>query len=244
MSRKILLPALLSATALAAPAFAGNVIPVEVEPAPVVVTPAPVLSFAGGYAGGSLGYGFLDGSTDGGFDLGVGDDDDDDDDDDDVFDALDLDDGDVNYGLHAGYNFQNGSIVWGPELAIFGGEAEIGGESDDGDSSVSTDLDFGARLALRGGYAIGQNLIYGLVGASYLDLSADGSSSDDRADDILDGDGDVGYAIGFGYERLITDNFVVGAQYTLHAVEDIDLGNDNEIDVDYRTLELRGSFKF
>ena len=233
MTRALTFPTLLASVAFAAPALAGNVVPIEIEPAPVIAVPAPVLSFAGGYAGGSLGYGHADADLDGDIDG----DDDDDDDDDDLLDAFDLEDGDVAYGLHAGYNFQNGNIVWGPELAIFGGGGELGGEGNV--ASIEAELDYGARLALRGGYALGPNLIYGLLGAAYLEVESESALGTDSADD-------VGFAAGLGYERLITDNFILGAQYILHSVDDLEFsaGDGSSAELDYRVIELRASFKF
>jgi outer membrane immunogenic protein len=217
---------------MTAPAVAGNIEPVE---SPVVAAPAPVaapvLSFAGPYVGGSLGYGDLSGD---GLSGDLDGDDDDDDDDDALGDALDLDDDGFAYGLHAGYNFQRGNIVFGPELSLFSGDLELG--SDD----LEIELDYGARLALRGGIASGPNLFYGTLGAAYLELDTDSAAGSDDGNDW-------GYSAGFGVERLIGTNFVIGAQYTLHVFDGIEFdgnGAGSDGDFDYRTLELRASYKF
>ena len=91
----------------------------------------------------------------------------------------------------------------------FGDSGDLDGDGVD-NSEFQAELDFGARIALRGGYALGRNLIYGTLGAAYLDLSIDGEGG---IDDVLDGGGEWGYAAGFGYERLVGDNFSIGAQY-------------------------------
>ncbi|WP_308915064.1 outer membrane protein [Jannaschia sp. LMIT008] len=205
-----------------------------VAPEPVIVTPAvPAPSFAGAYLGGSFGFAGVDGDNIDGDVDGDGDDDDDDDTNSALFD---LSDEAVGYGVHAGYNFQTGNVVWGPELAIFGGDVEVGTST--GLSSV--DLDRGVRVALRGGIVRGANHFYGLLGAVRMDFDSTsplGTSS---------GDG-TGFAAGFGIERLVTPSVVVGVQYTLHSVDDVtfdDFGDGSEVDVDYRVLELRASYKF
>lgn len=226
------------AALVAAPALAGGFETPIAEP---IIAPAAPLafgpSFAGAYAGGSLGVGSLD--VDDQFNvIGEGDDDD-------LFD-FDETDTDFAYGLHAGYNFQNGNVVYGAELAVFGSESEVGGDLFDADDeaedegSVGVDLNYGARLVARGGYAFGPNLVYGVAGLAYAEV-------DSRVGAIEDDDSDTGYAVGFGYERLIGERIVVGAQYTLHAFDDFgdDDGDDGaETDLDYRTLEARVSFKF
>lgn len=220
---------------LATPVIAGGLDEPIVAPAPApVLAPAPpILSFAGGYVGGSLGAGSLD----------VGD----------RFDVFEEDadiddtDTDFHYGAHAGYNFQRGNVVFGPEVAIFGTSSEISGSVFDEDEAaeediedegdVGVDLNYGLRVAARGGYAFGQNLVYGVAGAAYAEV--DSRLAQFGEDD----DSDWGYAVGFGYERLIGQNLIVGAQYTLHAFDEFGDG-ENADDIDYRTIEARVSFKF
>lgn len=228
MTIRLAATASLIAAIAAAPALAGGFD--DFAPDAVVAPAAPLAfgpSFEGAYAGGSLGIGSV--AVDDSFD---------------VFDDADFDDTDTDfaYGLHVGYNFQRGNVVFGPELAVFGTESEIG--DDDGDEldegSVGVDLNYGARLVARGGYAAGPNLFYGVAGVAYAEV-------DSRIGVIEDDESDVGYAVGFGYERLVRDNLTVGVQYTLHAFDDFgDDDDDNgvETDLDYRTLEARVSFKF
>ena len=232
----------------ATPVLAGGLAFPE---AVVEAVKAPAGDFSGAYVGGSLGYGDLEsdgaseaifGAAEGLLDLDT----DDDGDDDFVFD----DEG-LHYGAHVGYNVQRGNIVFGPELAVFGSKVEIGGESNFGDGfgedAVSAEIDRGARLALRGGFAAGRTLVYGTLGAAYADISA--SSSGPFFGDGVNGDfSDWGYAAGVGVETLVTDNLSVGVQYTLHKFDDFDfddvLIDGTEIDFEYRTLELRLSLGF
>lgn len=242
--------AALAGALLAGPALSAGLDQAVLEPPPVATaapaTPATMPSFAGGYVGGSLGYGHLDASDAADLlkapfldFLGDGADDF-------VDDTFDLEDGGLGYGLHAGYNVQRGSVVFGPELAVFGGDVEIGGvsEFDDGltEETLDADVNHGARLALRGGIARNRTLFYGTLGAAYLNVSVEtdgvtlGASSQDQ-------DG-FGYAAGFGVERLLNERVSVGAQYSLHRFGDFDLGDDLEADLEHRTLDLRLSLKF
>lgn len=91
-------PLMLAAAAVvvSAPAFAGGLTP----PAPTPVVPVPVAppiavsaDWTGLYAGGSLGYGDVTGSTTIGEDVNG-----------------------LTYGLHAGYMYDLGSVVLGAEL--------------------------------------------------------------------------------------------------------------------------------
>ena len=239
-------PLLLITVAYATQASAGSPAPFPIERAPGVILTTPSPSFAGGYIGGSLGGGNLDFGNvgdviDEALDGDIDGDGDDDGDDNMLLDAvvnlLDIDDTALAYGLHAGYHIQRGNAVFGPEISVFGGEAAFSADVPTfGD--VSVEVERGVRLGLRGGIVRGANLFYGLVGMSYLDFSASGLGP-------VDPDGDIGYALGFGYERLVTSSAALGVQYTLHQVDDFDFGvGDSGLDIEYRSLDLRISFQF
>jgi len=103
MKRAILTSA--AALVLGAPAaFAGNVEPVVVEPAPVVaVTPTYTGGdWTGGYAGVQFGHLDVDGTG-----------------------AADGDE--VIYGLHAGYDYDFGQFVLGGEVDFDTGDLDLGG---------------------------------------------------------------------------------------------------------------------
>lgn len=139
---------------IAAPALAGGIAPVVVDPAPVVVVPpaAPAVADWSGVYGG-LTYGKLDGEFS-----------------DDEF-TNDIDGG-TNPGLFLGYNAQNGALVYGGEIGYhFINDAVQDGVEEDGLGNL---LDLHGRL----GYAVGKALIYGRVGYSmasydFVDRSAD-----------------------------------------------------------------------
>jgi outer membrane immunogenic protein len=70
------------------------------------------------------------------------------------------------FGLHTGYNFQNGATVWGIEAdAMFGG---ISGQTADGggDDVARAQLNFLGSLRGRGGIAAGNTLFYATAGAA------------------------------------------------------------------------------
>ena len=231
------------AGALAAPAFSAGLDEPIVEPV-VAAAPTSAASFDGAYVGGSLGLGSLDAedAEDGLEDIfgGVADPEGF------VSDTFDLTDGGFAHGLHAGYNVRRGSVVFGPEVAVFGAEIEVGGvsEFEDGqpEETIDADVGYGARVALRGGVARGATLVYGTLGLAYLDLSIDtdgvflARTSESRDE--------FGYAAGLGVERKLTDRVSVGAQYSLHAFDDFEVGDDLEIDLAYRALDLRLSLGF
>lgn len=134
----------------AAPAFAGNIAPVPLEPAPVfAATPvAPAYSFTGGYIGANLGY--ADVSPDDGA-------------------GTDLDGNGLIYGLRAGYDYD-----FGP--ALLGGfvQYDKGNNIDLGVSGV--ELDDVTRAGVRVGRAAGANLFYAAGGYAHASTDAVGSA--------------------------------------------------------------------
>ena len=236
---------LLIAAAVPAAASADGVDP----PAFDAAAPSPAISrsFAGAYAGGSVGAGRLDA--------------------DDVFERLgdvagiafgaveaaagrsDGHDTGAAYGLHAGFNVQRGRLVFGPEVAVFGAEAEVTGDvfgtfpAVVNPNEVSATLDHGARLMARGGVVAGATLVYGTAGVAYLERDApavgrvDGLSASLRDEEF----GEWGYAVGFGVERLVGPRLVIGAQYTMHRVGEV---GDLDVDLSHRVLEARVSVRF
>lgn len=212
---------LYSAIAIAGGAHAGGfVAPVEpVVVAPVVV--APVVApqspsdWAGGYAGLSLGYSF-------GADDEIG------------FDFLENDDADLigrhtaldnvkvkgpTAGLHAGYRWQRGNWVYGPELAIEGGSVDDSrdftlaetGFNFETDLSLESKVNWIATLAFKTGYLVNpQTLIYGTAGVNHGDfdytLSGNGESE-------TVGYTQSGWVLGLGLERKLSERMSLFAEY-------------------------------
>lgn len=182
----------------AAPAFAGNTLPATDDVAPVApVAPAPSFSSPDW-------TGFY-----GGVQLGYGDVD---------TNVSGSDDGVIG-GIVGGYDYDLGNFVVGGGI-----------DYDFADISVANNaatLENVFRAKLRGGYKLGNGLIYGTGG--YAQAETDNLGSDD------------GYFIGAGYEHLVTDNFTVGGELLYH---EFDNYNSTAVDVEATTLQVRGTFRF
>lgn len=187
----------------ASAALAGGVIAPVVDIEPVVVAPvAPVANWAGGYAGGSLGYTFggddtvgINADDDSGFSLGS------------------VDVKGATAGLHAGYRWQRGNWVFGPELGIEGGSVDASdtieylGVPIDIESKVKNIL----SLVLKTGYVVNpQTLVYGTFGAARGEFEYSASAGDF---DQTIGYNSTGVAAGLGVERMMSESLSVFAEY-------------------------------
>lgn len=112
-------------------------------------------------------------------------------------------------GVHAGYNWQSGSFV-------FGGEADIDATSIDGNDGGSAGDRNGfkaqwmASARLRAGYALDRWLIYATGGYAYLHGKAD------RRDPGYEESHSAsfnGWTIGAGTEYALTDNITIRGEY-------------------------------
>lgn len=194
-------PALAALAALlATPALAGNV--ATPPPEPVITAPAPVAPLApaspnwtGFYAGGQLGYAWVD------------------------TDLAGVDGDDILGGLVAGYDYDFGNWVLGGGLDYDFADISLSG------TTASIEQVFRAKL--RGGYKLGQGLVYGTGGYAWADT-----------DSIGDGDG---WFLGAGYEHRISDSFSVGGEVLYHQFDNF--GNVNT-DVDATTAQVRATFRF
>lgn len=186
-------------------AFAGGLSEpiVATAPAPTVVAPAPVRAgsdWTGFYVGGQLGYGQLDSDS-----------------------ILDTDKpSGAIYGVHAGYNYDFGSLV-------LGGEVDFDWTSIEADDPA-TEVDSITRAKVKLGYDAGQIMPYVTAGVARV-----------KTTNALDGETD-GSFFGLGLSYMISDNIMIGGEVLQHQFDDfIDLPG---IDVDATTLSLRASFKF
>ncbi len=225
---------ILSLVAFAAPALAGNPVPVPQwsEPMPPVVVPDWTGFYAGltamkamgtfgnddqgvpGFAFPSDGEGELDGS---------------------------------GYGLLLGWNGQSGDMVYGAELSWQ--KTDITGSENcpREDGTCSADIENVAALRARLGWLAGEDtLLYGTVGVSKakmtasLDVPGGGNFSDEQ---ML-----TGYVFGLGLEQKVTDHISVrGAlmRYDFNG-EDYQLNGNTFSDVgaDFNALELGLSYNF
>jgi predicted porin len=189
--------------ALAAPvAMAGGLTEPVIEAAPTpVITPAPVsygADWTGFYAGGQLGYG-------------------------NVSSPLLTNDADgLLYGVHAGYNYDFGSIV-------VGGEIDYDKGNDVTDAGSGIELDSVTRLKLRAGYDAGAWMPYVTIGAARAQVTGGANLTDDGA------------FAGLGVNYRISDSLTLGGEVLQHQFKDF--GGTGE-DIDATTLSTRISFNF
>ena len=129
-------------------------------------------------------------------------------------------------GLHAGRNWQRGSIVYGIEgdadIANIKGSADFlyaGGVA----GTLSFRSDWQASLRVRVGYAMDRTLIYGTGGIAFGHAKLDGTSAGVAA---TDSNTHVGWTLGAGVERAFKSNWIgrIEARYTDFSNEDYDLG--------------------
>jgi opacity protein-like surface antigen len=172
-------------------------------PAPVAVAPAPVMmgnDWTGFYAGGQIGYGKLDSDS---------------------ITAPEDPDGTI-YGVHAGYNYDLGSIVLGGEI-----DYDL---SDISTTTPAVDVDSVARLKARVGYDAGAFMPYLTAGVAQVQTSG-----------ALDGDTNGSFA-GLGLSYMMSDTLILGGEVLQHQFEDV--ADADGVDIDATTLSLRASFKF
>lgn len=204
--KKHLLSAAAASALMAGTAFAGNLEPAPVEP---VITPAPAPAptspnWTGFYAGGELGYANVDLSAGG----------------------SSVDESGLIGGLVAGYDYDLGDFVIGAGVDYDWTDVEfnIGGGS-------ALEIDSIWRAKLRGGYKLGNGLLYATAGYAQAEASVSGFGSTD----------DDGYFVGAGYEHMVTDNMSLGGEVLYHEFDDFD---SSPIDAEVVTAQARATFRF
>lgn len=130
-----------------------------------------------------------------------------------------LDGDDNTYGFHAGYDYDFGNWVVGGELDYDKADVELGGGV--------AEVDSVARLKFKGGYDLGNTLVYATAGVARADTSV--------------GD-ETGPFAGLGVSYKVTERYTVGAEVLQHRFDD--LGGVAGNDVDATTFNLRGSLRF
>lgn len=121
-------------------------------------------------------------------------------------------------GLTAGYDYDFGTGVVGAGLDYDFTDIGI---------TPGVDVENVFRVKVRGGFKVGNGLIYGTGGYAQADASLLGSQD--------------GYFIGAGYDYLITDQFSVGAELLYH---EFDNYGPTTVDVEATTFQIRGAFRF
>lgn len=161
--------------------------------------PAPSGAWAGGYVGGHLGAAWTSGSVDlntqhwktnqGNKEVEA----------DGAYHAhKDLGETSFLGGVHAGYNWQKGALVYGVE----------------GDVGFASNIDYLASLRGRIGVAAGSFLFYGTAGLALGGTSVSGTISDGyRATESYNVSSDsVGFVVGGGSEYKLNSNWSLGVE--------------------------------
>ena len=135
--------------------------------------------------------------------------------------------GDFILGGFAGVQRQLGTLVYGGELE-FGraNDFEIINDDDNLDRDFNL-IDLKARI----GNDLGDALIYGVAGLSYVKAFGDFEGEDTAQ----------GFNIGFGLDYKINDQFTFGAEYLARRVV---VEDEIDFDVDFETLALRAAMHF
>lgn len=189
---------LMSATLAGGPLRAGSLSDAPVE-APIAAPPQPApLALSGEWTGFYTGLQLGYADADGPGDTGGN---------------------ETSYGFHAGYDYDLGDWVVGGELDYDQTDITLDGSA--------TELDSIARLKFKGGYDLGNTLIYATAGAARGDTSA-GS--------------ETGPFAGLGVTYKVTERYTVGAEVLHHRFDD--LGGVAGNDLDATTLTLRGGLRF
>lgn len=158
-----------AAALMAAPAFAGNMAPVVMEQPVPMAAPAPVTyggDWTGGYVGAQLGYGDVSGGA--------------------------LKGNGAIGGVHAGYNYDFGTVVVGGEIDYNASNIDLG---------AGQKLDYLAHLKAKVGYDMGKTLLYVTAGGARAKTSV-GT--------------DNGYFGGVGLDYMVTDKISVGGEVLAH----------------------------
>jgi outer membrane immunogenic protein len=127
-------------------------------------------------------------------------------------------------GVHAGYNWQMDSIVFGIEGDVSFPDWQDESENCGGDCTTTFDVDVDLLASLRGrlGFAFDQTMIYATGGVAYQEVDFEGHPGFAGNDGDLDGWGGV---VGAGIEHAVGDNIslrVEGLYYFFDEDEDLD----------------------
>lgn len=132
------------------------------------------------------------------------------------------------YGLFAGYNVQNGNIVYGGELAVQSANLSQGSAVE----SIDRLIDLKGRL----GYSFGNALVYGVAGFSQNRAATTSSDAHSTGD---------GYSYGLGAEVKLGERMFVGAEYLMRRMSNPEnLPLLEFLDNDISTLSLRVGMQF
>ncbi|MDX6806931.1 outer membrane protein [Terrihabitans rhizophilus] len=119
-------------------------------------------------------------------------------------------------GVHAGYNWQNRSFVYGAvaDFAAFtNDESDV--DADEDYREIASQLNWMATLRGRAGIATGSSYIYGTAGLAIADMETSQSflgEFGDEDDSISFDDTTIGWVVGLGVEHALSDKLSVKAE--------------------------------
>lgn len=206
----------------------GYVEPIADAPvaAPIYAAPAPVLSWNGGYVGGSIvsGDGSVDAQGDLADALGGG-----------GFGSTLAEPDGVSGALRAGYDWQSGNLVYG-----LGGEYNFGSYEADANApfeGIEAKIENAYSIFARLGYTVKPNwLAYGVLGYTW----ADGEASAPGVSESIDLDG-VTY--GLGTEYRFTPKWAGFAEYTHTDFGDLER-TEGQLEADFDQFKVGLNYRF
>ncbi|THF53855.1 outer membrane protein [Allorhizobium terrae] len=215
--KKIILAAGVASLFMSGAAFAADAVETIPAPPAAVDTPAPVFSWAGGYAGVHGGYGWADGRVSGPSGSS----------------KQDFDGG--RMGGFAGWNFDMGNNV------ILGAEGDLNydwNKSSFGSQNFGTELSGSVRA--RAGYAMDKALLYvagGWTGA--------GAKFKDSATGVNTGEMVNGWTVGAGVDYAVTDKIFTRAEYRYNDYGSKNFfGGNNVRDLSQNVINVGVGMKF
>ena len=226
-TRKLVLPGAALVALSGAAAAGGYVAPVVDDPV-IAAVPQSASSWNGLYLGGSIGYSFAAddeiGIRNPGMNAALG--------------KVDIKG--ATAGLHAGYRWQRGNWVYGPELWIEGGSVDDTADTSFGE--VKSELNHLVGLQLKTGYLVDpQTLVYGTAGYVHgdFDYSIGGLTEGYSAD---------GYSLGLGVERKLRENLALFAEWQYRNFGKTDVGFDDGLTTyatpEHHNIKLGVNFSF
>lgn len=170
-------------------------------------------------------------------------------------------------GVHLGYDFQSGNMVYGGVLDLNGGDF---GDVQEGRSrtpatyTIARSMDFLGTLRGRAGYLVSPNtLLYGTAGVAFGDVDFSYAQPGSGATTVTSGgqDSSIGYAVGLGVENRLSEKVSIGLEYLYVNMGGNDFNANltggpfsaaapstnargSDEDFDFGTLQVRVSYRF
>lgn len=230
MSLKSFLAASTALVMGAGASFAGGTVAPVIDVSPIIIKETPTVgAWEGAYAGGSLNYTFGGEDQVGFARMSAGQQ---------TKRATELGDADISgisAGLQAGYRWQRGQWVFGPELGIEAGNVDgsIDATAFGIDGKVESEMNYLVTLVMKTGYEVQPGtLIYGTFGIASGDFDYTVSGDDFSETESFTA---TGVAAGLGVERMVNENMSIFADYQYRDLSEKSVSYTAENDVSYDT---------